>query len=515
MRLGKWIRVFQNTIPIPLTFSASFGLREGSTLHLAAIAADPKTAGPDAEIIVSPIPPASWRSVCRLSVRLHDAPGALAKAAAFLRRRRINILLTEAAATFQERAHWDAVCDLIACPDYAPLRLLDYPAYEKGFRELLHHLSQELRHYAADPALNGEVFLSGVDEHAEFSVLTGLNIASFQIAATAGHRAPFTGGGIDLPDTLVREVRARLGSFGAMTAPIPSHALMTGNTEQRYLRLYFIRNVDEFVSAEIGCDLRGIAGDGIGVMSQVLGALPPALNLLHMGLYRGASHGEADLGTMRLIGHWPEPSQEQLKTALELLEIEDLDGVRHAGLCRLREFGTPRLVHPRVFVSFSGSVDAERLRILRNALSDHDFDPVLGTEVSDPRMLGGAPTSADVSSGAFEQIPTCVAFISLHSRRDDFRQHDGRCTVPPWIVAEEVFAYSRGVYLLARLRERGVEDPRYNKNTYEYEFDGLDDFRRKVTMLMHWLNEARQDMRFYNALKQARQHQFRRRPPPA
>jgi hypothetical protein len=34
MRLGKWIKVFDRIVPIPMTLAASFGLRDGSQLYL-------------------------------------------------------------------------------------------------------------------------------------------------------------------------------------------------------------------------------------------------------------------------------------------------------------------------------------------------------------------------------------------------------------------------------------------------------------------------------------------------
>jgi hypothetical protein len=88
-------------------------------LYLAPMVTGRRSRNDDAQIIITPIPPTSWKSVCRLSVRLHDKPKALAKALRFLREREITILLTEAAATFQERAHWDAICDLTSYKGYA------------------------------------------------------------------------------------------------------------------------------------------------------------------------------------------------------------------------------------------------------------------------------------------------------------------------------------------------------------------------------------------------------------
>lgn len=94
MRLGKWVRIFSNTVPVPIAFSASFGIREGGRLYLAPMVTGRRSRNDDAQVIITPIPPSSWKSVCRLSVRLHDKPKALAKALRFLREQEISILLT-------------------------------------------------------------------------------------------------------------------------------------------------------------------------------------------------------------------------------------------------------------------------------------------------------------------------------------------------------------------------------------------------------------------------------------
>src|SRR5438046_1892924 len=68
------------------------------------------------EVVGSPVPIQLWKTVCRLSVRLHDRPGALAAATQFLRQQKINILLSECCSTYQSRAHWDALCDVGQTP---------------------------------------------------------------------------------------------------------------------------------------------------------------------------------------------------------------------------------------------------------------------------------------------------------------------------------------------------------------------------------------------------------------
>lgn len=126
------------------------------------------------------------------------------------------------------------------------------------------------------------MFLSGSDRHAVFSPLTGLNQASFRCDLTSADTVIFHKGGIELPDKLVRHLRTTLGSFSGMVPPVPAYALITGNTEQRYLRLYFIHDVAAFFMACIEYDVTHLAGDGIGTMNQLLMALPEDVNLLRL-----------------------------------------------------------------------------------------------------------------------------------------------------------------------------------------------------------------------------------------
>src|SRR5687768_869630 len=113
MRIGEWVPIFKQWLPIPQRMAMAFSLQEGSELYLARVKDDsPRPDASEYEMIVSPVPASSWRSVCRLSVRLEDNPQTLATATRFLRDRGINILLTECCTTYKRRAHWDAICDL-------------------------------------------------------------------------------------------------------------------------------------------------------------------------------------------------------------------------------------------------------------------------------------------------------------------------------------------------------------------------------------------------------------------
>jgi hypothetical protein len=66
---------------------------------------------------------------------------------------------------------------------------------------------------------------------------------------------------------------------------------------------------------------------------------------------------------------------------------------------------------------------------------------------------------------------------------------------------------------LARLREHGVEDPRYNRNVLELVFDSDNEYEAKVIQLMHKLNGYRQGELFDNALKAVRQALYKEQYP--
>lgn len=553
MRLGKWIRIFNNIVPIPLTFSAAFGLRQGSVLHIAAMPSDVIKTDSDAEIIISPIPLSSWRSVCRLSVRLSDLPGALAKASEFLRKNKINVLLTEAAATFQERAHWDAVCDLTDYPDFIKIRnIKNYESYEKEMKNLLDDLTRKLHTFANQPD-NEKFFLAGIDFHAEFIILPGLNIVSFKSDISCISTSTFYDGAIELESNIEKFVTTCLTSSNkALINSIPSHALITGNTEQRYLRLYFIRNVNNFVMAEISCEIEALNDKGIGVLNQILKALPPEANLLHLSVFQLTSEEHKKNlakrrqnktkpiieGRLKIICHWPNPNRSYLQQAVEAIQIEDSSGISHSNLCKLKEFQSPRTIHPRVFISFSchendnknpkldQKEDLWRLTHLQNMLKNSNFEPIMGTKIGDRISIGGEFVSPDVVSSAFEEIKNCVAFISLQTKRQDYcvrelidpsnpkSQYNERFILPPWLIAEEVFAYSRGVRYLVRLQEHGVEEPKYNQNTHKYIFRNKKEYIKQVESLIRKLNEIRESEEFEQLIKNINSAMFLKNIPP-
>jgi hypothetical protein len=510
MRLGKWVRIFSNTVPVPIAFSASFGIREGGRLYLAPMVTGKGSISNDAQVIITPIPPSSWKSVCRLSVRLHDRPKALAKALRFLREREINILLTEAAATFQERAHWDAICDLTAYKEYANTGELPFEAYQVRMREIVSALDTDLKYWASSPE-NKDVFLTGVDMHADFSLLTGLNIAYFRINPSNVFQSEFDAGGVVLPDSLEKELQRILKSRGL--PPISSHALITGSTAQRYMRLLFIRDSSSFVFADIECRLPRYSTE-VGMLEKVLCRLPDDLNLLHITEYREARGGQEVAG-IKLIGDWPDHKKDDLERMIDSIEVDDDNSDAKQQLVSLRDYATPSIAFPKIFISYSIAHDAQRCRLLQNRLIENNYEPVVGTDHSESPDFAGQPVSEDVLTKSLNQIPSCVGFIALHSARPDFELKNGGHTVPPWLVTEEVFAWSRNIGYLARLAEEGLDSPRYNRNTQAFIFSAeADSFDKAVTRLVRDINDFRRSPKFLEAWRLARKAQYQKRTTP-
>ena len=509
VRLGKWVRIFSNTVPVPIAFTASFGIREGGRLYLAPMVTGRKNKNEDAQVIITPIPPSSWRSVCRLSIRLHDKPKALAKALKFLREREINVLLTEAAATFQERAHWDAICDLISYKEYANAGELSFEAYQSQMRKIVLALDAELKHWASSPE-NRDVFLTGGDMHADFSLLTGLNIAYFRIDPSNVFESVFEGGGVVLPDTLEKELQRLLRSRGL--PPISTHALITGSTEQRYMRLLFIRDSSSFMFADIECRLPKYSAGGFSMLERVLSQLPDDLNLLHLTEYREVGEEGQEVTGIKLIGDWTDHNKDEFQRMIESIEVGENDPTARKQLVSLRDYATPSTAFPKIFISYSIAHDEQRCRLLQNRLIENNYEPVVGTEYADSINIAGQQVSEDVLTKSLNQIPSCVGFIALLSARPDFQLKDGRYTIPPWLVTEEVFAWSRGIGYLARLAEQGLDGPRYNRNTQTFEFAAdADNYDKAVTRLVRDLNNFRQSSKFLDAWSLARKAQYQKR----
>jgi hypothetical protein len=160
--------------------------------------------------------------------------------------------------------------------------------------------------------------------------------------------------------------------------------------------------------------------------------------------------------------------------------------------------------YPRVFVSCSTAWDRSKVQLLLTALLDNEFDPVLGSSVVDRQLERNAAVVTDISVPIFNSIPSCVAFISLQTKRDDYKVSEKgrtRYFLPPWTVAEEVFAWKSNIGLLLRIRDIAVEEPPYNRHIRTCAFMSDDDFPQAVNNIVNDLNEFRISVRYSSVLR--------------
>lgn len=555
MRLGKWIRVFNQIVPIPANFSSSFGLLNGSMIHFAMV--EPKKidnchARQYVEVILSTIPRKMWGSVCSLSVRMTDNPQSLAIATEFLRDNKISIILSEAAGTFGGRAHWDCVCDLTHCEIFQ--KIMSTPSDSEGqevqslpsdnpktkyidtrkkMQKVTKALSKEfVKWVARGNAQRKAAFTSGDDQHIEFRQLTGINYANVSCyndrEETATNekntdylhgKMSFKEGGIELPEDLLAKIEEQI-SLDNWNNILPSHALITCNTEQRYMRLYFVPHVGEFVSGEIIFRIQKIDNDGIGLYNHILKNMPPDLNLLHITLNRLHSANLEDLeplglnennekrddngntqnnsplkeiGKIRFVGHWPVDEENITQKKKELasainrkrilekaIEKEPKEPFKDSEnkdipsdkLVKLTSLGAPRANDLAVYISYP--MDAknaeEYLNILKRELVKADFLPITGTSIGGYANIGQRAVSSGVAYSAFSPINTCFAFISLCIKNDEYLSKGGKYFTSPWLIAEEAYAFSKAVFFMARLAESGMDLPSYKTDILTFKF---------------------------------------------
>lgn len=518
MRVGKWVPLYKRKLPVPQRLAMAFGLAEGSILHLVPITDEEDRHRHGFEIIVSPVPPSSWRSVCRLSVRLQDRPKALAIATGFLAKKRINILFSESASTITHRAHWDAVCDLSAMPAFSELANLPGEHYPRRMDLLLHQLSAELEEYMND-ASNRKMFLEHAERHGQFTALTGLNNASFVCDFTASPPpCRYTAGGIEIPEKL-----ANIVSHACLKeAPLlPEYAMITGNTEQRYLRVLFLRDYRSLFRIIVENETTDFAGGGIGVLHQLLFNLPPQVNLIRTSSRIAGSEGNVERGWTEIIAHWEDPNidpeikqghiEHELKRVIPSTDIKDLDGKMHKNVFKVEYWG-PETLYPRVFVSYSTRNEPSKLTYLLNLLWDNHFRPVLGTDMDGRRGWRAQklwPSSVDIVESAFDAIRGCVALISLQQEHPEFKVVNpsgrSRYVLPPWAHAEEVYAWAHNIGRIIRIRQSTVEEPRYEHHLSSYVFDENDDnFVTAVEQAIGELNAFRATREFATVSAEAR-----------
>lgn len=523
MRVGEWVPVFKRTLPIPQRLGMAFGLHEGSELNVVRFSDDETHRIHGCELIVSPIPPQSWKSVCRLSLRLADKPRALAIATKFLRDQQINILLSECCSTYQQRAHWDAICDLSLVKGFASISDVGRGDYANSMQQFLDTLHVKYMSFMEDLD-HRFAFLSGGARFVQFTPLTGLNDASFicerDQAVVLEHHA----GAITLPDGLANEIN--IACHMPNVRALPDYAMITGNTEQRYLRVLFLRDYENMFRAVLNDDLTDFAGGGIGLLNRLLTALPHQINLIHASNHIFARRDKVAKGRIMLTGHWSTgdsvaPTEVRhglmettFRQMIESLQVEDIDGYKHKSALEVVDFAWPKTVYPQVFISYSTKRDEERLRYLMTALLQHQFHPVLGTDDRKTSRMGNRPVAPDPVQSSFQAMDTCVACISLQVKRDDFKVVDPsggsvRYILPPWAVAEEVWAWAIEIGMLIRLKDAAVEDPRYNRHIYTEEFHDDTDYPDAVQAVIEKLDEFRLSDRFEQIRLKSRQAQFR------
>jgi hypothetical protein len=470
---------------------------------------------------------------------LQDRPGSLATASYFLRTKRINIVLSESCNTYQERAHWDAICDLSETEGFSALKDFRPPYYEQHMEEFLDVLSLEFQAYMQDPRFK-DAFLPKPAQLARFSPLSGLNDTSFVCSLSHREQLRYRAGGIEIPKKLAGFISGacRMGS-GAL----PEYAMITGNTEQRYLRVHFLKDYDHMFRLVVRNKLRKFAGGGVGVINQFLSALPKGVNLIKTSnqVLEKDNDNEGEIGLIEIIGHWDlsgmDPDAQakrdymklELTKTVESLKIIDANGTKHDEALSVVEFASPKTLYPRVFISYSTRHEEDKLNKLKTALLENHFHPVLGTdpgELGHGASLAGHRVTPDVSQKAFQLIPTCVALISLQVRRNDFkvRRDDFKVPrnkskiekyiLPPWTVAEEVFAFSSGIGIIIRLKDQLIEDPRYNQHTLTHQFSDEKSYEEAVEEVMAALNEFRNGPDFKEIRKKAREVQYQKRYPP-
>jgi len=510
MRVGNWQKIYGNEIPIPETLSTAFGLSDGSQLHLAPIVSKDKKLK-EVEIIVSPVEVNSWASAVRLSVRLQDRPKSLHCATEFLRQHMINILLTEACSTYKERAHWDAICDVKMVDGFNEISLTNRDEYKEDIKDFLNRLNTKLHRHMIKKQ-NKKYFLSGLDFHGLFSELPGLNDAHFNCDKSGKCIVPFQTGEIKIPLDLQSYIRTELNLKGDN---FPQYAIITGNTEQRYLVIWFINDYENLFVTRIDNELTDLKGQGIGVLNQMLNAIPPEINLMRTSNYVTKKTLKTEKGRIEMLGHWDNliHNKEKNKTKfiewIESIVIHDIDGTSRKNALSVASFEHPTDDLPNVYISHSTEHDEKKLDILFKELREIKCEPILGTEYRGGRN-GFGGTSKTVIEYSFGPINECVVFISLISARSELKC--GKKYLPsPWLIAEEVFAWKSGIKFMVRLQDSKVEVPKWNRHIVSIPFSSNEEFKNAASKLIKEIKKMQKQDDWEEGVNQARQNILRRR----
>lgn len=472
MRLGKLVKTFGDIVPIPRALSYSFGIEDGHELYIVPIRPVNGQSSSGYEIVVSPIPASSWASVCRLSVRIKNESGVLIHATNFLKEMRINIFIIEAAVTFLDRAHWDAVCDLKHYAPYINLyNLCKGSPNEEQMAELIHDLNKKFSAYTST-GHESSYYLDEADYGKRFSLLTGLNRISRQCDLRSAVPARIVNGSFSLPTQIMATLQMRCEQNATGPLFISRRALLTGSTEQRYIRILFLFSEANYFSCAIDYDITGFVGDGLGVINQIISTMPDGTNILQLS-NASSKNSERQLGMLNMIAYLckSEQSDEDFSRVLgeriNSLELCDADGACYPEKVKVRGLNRLRTAEPRVFISYSIDGNYAWLSGLQKILAANGFEVILGTESED----------SDVVASSLGMISSCVAFFSLATRKTDCKlSRRGSYAYPPWLIIEEERAHTANIKFICRLIQDGVEDnPRGNVRRHRFSERNFDD----------------------------------------
>jgi len=148
-----------------------------------------------------------------------------------------------------------------------------------------------------------------------------------------------------------------------------------------------------------------------------------------------------------------------------------------------------------------------------SALADHDYEPVLGTR----EHAESDELSHSIWEKAINKIPTCVAFVSLQTSREEYKVRRGRkyqYIVPPWLTSEETYAWSRKPRpFMVRLRAAEIENSAFTRDLEEETYDSDNDasYQSAVKAVIDKLNAFSGTAAFVMLRDEARRAEFQER----
>jgi len=304
------------------------------------------------------------------------------------------------------------------------------------------------------------------------------------------------------------------------------------------MRTLFLKEHQYMFRLTVHNDLPDFAGSGIGVLHQFLGELPAGVNLLRTSNYIFDKTGNVERGRIDLVGYWnveklqlksesiDDCMEREFKQIVDRLIVTDIAGAKHKNALSVVKIKTAARANPKVYISYSVNRDDRKLELLMSSLAEHNYEPVLGTRESGNARelrLGEKRLGRDALSLAFGNIDGCVALVSLQTKREEYSVVDvdghRRYHVPPWLIAEEVYAWSTpgDGPLVVRLKDVDIHDATYNRNLEEVVFEegNNDAYEIAIRQLINKLNEFRREDRFARLTDDAARLQYRPRYLPA